>query len=1627
MKSSATQPECRRRKAAAKRLVCSIWPPKARHYLSLSICIFVVLILTLSSHDAAVAQAPATSPVSVDEDDQASPGNKDLVDDVFLRPSRDLVLRLNNARRLIERQRYSEAVRLLGWLLDCDEDYFVCPEDDNVVFKSLKSQARDLIGRMPRVGRDLYELEYGAKARARLEEATAKQDAAGLALVSRRYFHTEAGGEATLLLGLWYLDHGRPLAAALILSRLSESTRVVVGEEGLHEGTARLEPTLSMAMAVCWAQAGIPSKANECLESLRSRFPSGRVMIGGEEVALFATGEDPLEWLESRTGTLFATPSSFDKGTVDDGIPLLNTLWRVSPSEHPSADRLLLSQMQFCRERDRSIITTGIPLAVGNVVLMRTVSTLQAVDFQTGKRLWMVPFDDILDNAATLTSNPHRQHGQQTGTLCHRYWQDGIYGSLSSNDTLVFSVEGILAEGGISSRHLAVMGMGGRLNNSIQPGTYNRLTAHNINNGKLIWQVGGKPRGKQAAPVDIENTVDAEEVLPAAGSFFLGAPLCLAGRLYALAEFDGEIRLLALEASSGKLLWTQPLAMSEFDILQNWPRRLRAVTPSYADGILVCPTGNGAVVAVEEATHSLLWGYPFPEESKKNSSGRLRQQRIAMGMAMPGYGRHSGEGRLHDNLKIVDDKVIASAPGGEYLYCLGLFDGKQHWKTPLKGDLFIACADSERIVLVGSHHARALKMSDGKAAWKQSDVHLGDGASTSGRGFLAGGYYYLPVGKAGVAVLDVQNGRVERLAKSREGNMPGNLICHKGKVLSQGLDGLKSYYELGTLRRRVESILAKQPDDARALALQGEILIDQNKRKQAIDSLRRSYEHIGGARTEWLLRETLLDGLAEDFAQYRQEANEIEKLCKDAHHRARYLRLTAEGLEGLQQWDSALDYYLRLADFADEQNDEIDTEVRLSDSHTVRQDRWLRARLARFAKSATEDVRNRLSAEAEKRLAKAIAADNINPARRFIDRFALHPVAIKGRDLFVDRLLRNGDLLEAEMLLRQEARSKDRAVAARATLRLAEMLRKAKRLEDVADCYRRLAFEFGDVECGNGITGKEVVKNLTKDDAVRRWFHPDRSWPEGLVKSSKTYFKQNIPAGTNLIDLNFHGSKRPFFGNRQLKYDQSDRALIAVGPYGNTLWRLSLNNGGQRTYLSVNQGVNHVSARGHLLVVAAGNEYIAVDCADPKSPRILWRRHPDQALSTTGGVGQVEVNAFWAGMQQQTFSSYGLSGRHPWQTALLTDQYMCFRKFRGVVAIDPLSGSELWTYGDLPENCVLFGDENLVFAVPFDGTEATVLRGIDGEKLKTVVVPSMAERLTTIGRNVLVWRVESNRRILELVDPWQDRTLWGPYDFEASAKCSLVGNESLGVMEQNGRFTMFSLPDGRKVIEEKLTAERNLQEIVLLEADGEHFLITHSSQRNRIGQTPRYIRGASSRLIRKGRVYGFNRNGKRLWADFPDGVEVEEQQLLLNQPNRLPILTFASLGYTPNNRNSRWFMSVLMIDKRNGRVVLDEQFDQQAGVLELIGDPAGNTVDVRMQRSNMRLAFTDEALPPITKKKKIEKPSGTFGGVLKALQKLTEQKMRELPLQLPGEMQPELIPPAPEIPKPIPTPQQRRQ
>ena len=187
------------------------------------------------------------------------------------------------------------------------------------------------------------------------------------------------------------------------------------------------------------------------------------------------------------------------------------------------------------------------------------------------------------------------------------------------------------------------------------------MTARQIDTGKLHWPpLGG------AAAVDGSD----QFALRQAETFFLGPPLPLTGQLYVLAEAKGEIRLLALDAGSGDLLWSQQLAVVERHILADRRRRLAGASPSYSDGILVCPTSAGAVVAVELATRSLLWGFRYKRP-------RANHRYLPMGMMrVPGHGSwQPAQGWCDATVCIAEGRVLVSPVEWDALHCLSLIGG----------------------------------------------------------------------------------------------------------------------------------------------------------------------------------------------------------------------------------------------------------------------------------------------------------------------------------------------------------------------------------------------------------------------------------------------------------------------------------------------------------------------------------------------------------------------------------------------------------------------------------------------------------------------------------------------------------------------------------------------------------------------------------------------------------------------------------------------------------------------------------------------------------------------------------------------------------------------------------------
>ncbi len=262
----------------------------------------------------------------------------------------------------------------------------------------------------------------------------------------------------------------------------------------------------------------------------------------------------------------------------------------------------------------------------------------------------------------------------------------------------------------------------------------NKLTAVDLRTqGKLKWIVGGQ---------------SGEDEPQLANAFFLGPPLPLEEKLYVLAEMKQEIKLCVLDAKTGRLDWWQQIAVVEpnQNIQNDAYRRLAGSTPSYADGVLVCPTTAGAIVAVDVANRSLLWGFryarPVINPIVMRQWGNIQQQNT-----------EPQERWVDSSAAIANGCVVVTPIDSNQMFCLDLQNGKAKWDKPVeRGDnLYVAGVHNGNVVLVGKRQMTAVKLADGKPAWKQPRLELPPAAMPSGRGFMSGDNYFLPLTTAEVA------------------------------------------------------------------------------------------------------------------------------------------------------------------------------------------------------------------------------------------------------------------------------------------------------------------------------------------------------------------------------------------------------------------------------------------------------------------------------------------------------------------------------------------------------------------------------------------------------------------------------------------------------------------------------------------------------------------------------------------------------------------------------------------------------------------------------------------------------------------------------------------------------------
>lgn len=1459
---------------------------------------------------------------------------------VFLPTDRLLSRGIRRAQERLQQGEYSQAIRFLDDVLATDqEDFFILTGADNE-YAGLKETARQIIRSLPPEGKALYQATYGPVAKRELGKARSTGDLDTVRRIAYRYFYTDAGYEAALLLAQNQTDLGRHLSAALLYEELRNS----------EDAAQRFEPQLSLLTADAWIAVGDTSKAEAVLRQLGyGGFRSAT--IAGKEIRLDNLATSPLDWMGKAVGSpvtvamkgyhewLTFRGNSRRNGHAEGGLPHMRQRWAVRLLTHPDLEDFHETLANDKIRNKKNVPVAASPLAVGDYIITRSAHNLIAVDYRTGKRVWRSQPQRVpaFEQLTSKTKEPVRSASKPAPiqTLNERLWHDYLYNSFSSDGERVFVVRDLTLPKNLSAQPLAGLGM--RTPHTVGPtaGT-NRLCAYELaSQGKLVWEADGALAQSELS-----------------GAFFLGAPLCVGQALYGLAEIKSAIYLVALDRRTGEYLWKQQLVGLEADILLDNQRRLQAAVPSYDSGMLVCPTGAGVVIGVDLAKQALSWAYHYSAD--RNVADLLRA-RIDQSKRW--------NVRWTDTATIIDSgKVLLSPPESKELHCLDLVTGEIVWKTERSKSLWIAGVHDKKVLLIGNSHLVALNLDDGKPAWVRGNLALPKGALPSGRGFFSGDTYYLPLTSAEVFGVDIETGEFTGRATSREGQVLGNLICHRGSILSQTGRYLNCFDMVEVLRKQAEESLAENPQDVEALRVLGEIAYNEGKLDQAIEYLQHAWQGAEDSmRTKDVLIECLQGALTKDFAAYQNRLPLLRELIRSAGTgESQLLRIEAQGLLELGDFELAFEKCMELYE-ASEQPEVLQA---ISRDHHTSTTQWIRAHTAAIIEQASPELRQEFEDTLLMMFAKVQKDPSQTSLQRFADSFGNLEVAELALFQLAERQLAAGDVHLAQQIYLRLEKSDDLQTRAASIARVSEILHEQGLQRLAIEYDRQLGGELRDVVCLNGKTGKECLDQWGPS-TVRL---TGLNWPQGEVEASTILFNGKQSGGHVPVS--------------RIRLERTDSILgpCSVLTSTRTSGKVDVRDSvGTKIFSADTRDPQRVQAhdisnfygvsRGNLLVVSQGNQLIAFNTLSDgvsSEKQVLWKKSvlqgvdlesPYQYRVVVSGQRVRQFGPSKAPRASRDSQWIGVIGPVTYDRCVFQDQ-------RRLMCVDSMTGDLRWWRSDVPPGCDLYGDDQYVLAVPPGGRKALVYSTIDGRFISEVTVPRWEEQMATLGRNFIRWRrLSSGEQELSARDAFTEEVLWRK-KYKRGTRADITQGRYVAIAEPKGKCQIVDVATGEVLVDHQLEVARTLRNVYVLAGSDNFVVVTEqpfkTSRERRIMPLNRW----DYRVI-EGEVYTFSRSTGELAWEGP--AEVKQESFILSQPVDLPVIAFAGTVHHRTRSGGRAATSLLLLEKSTGRLLFHEEKLPQTGgnYFEMrMVDEKEAEMEVRMASRTVRVKFTDKPRSP---------------------------------------------------------------
>ncbi|MEM8667815.1 MAG: PQQ-binding-like beta-propeller repeat protein [Planctomycetota bacterium] len=1418
----------------------------------------------------------------------------------FIEAPRSIQQQIREAERALDDERESDAVVRLGDLLAGDsedqvdedligQDFFLEIDDSRPKGKpvtgSLLRKAREMIGGLSPAALQTYELRYGPIARKSLEEAAATRDWQAVRDVRRKYFHTLAGFDASFLLAQKELYDGHALSASLLLDDIVASSRAVA-----HLGNS----VILMHAAACYVGG----------RELPEVSATGEVSVRGESIPLTEDGIAAwvTRWDRKRLDSGLANQvkeypwyggERNRNGSSSGQMPLSNPRWKLDTTASTKQKRTVRNVMEELTTSGKLPPPSWMPLRIGDMVLMRTTERLVGVENSTGKRIWTYPWQSTSaafdDDESELDITDESDSNE---LLTQRVWNDVPYGQVSTDGKYVYMLEDLRE---VEFAFFSPLNMRGT--RPADTGSNSLLALELETEGKLRWTLGA----------------GSEEGGKLANAFFLGPPLPLDGRLYVMAEIAGDISLCCLDPTTGDELWRQQLVAVETGGIDTDPvRRVSGAMPTYHEGLLICPTGAGATVAIDLADRMLRWGVNYDrstEMARNFSSSRSRNLDPNQLMQRWSVGTAVADGR----------NVLVTPIESDRLYGFDVLSGKALFSRKSRGYMrYLAGLRDGRFFVVGSTQMRAYDMS-GEMIWTTDRDMLAAGQQVSGLGMFGPSEYMLPTTANQIIRISLEDGSV---IDRRTTDYPlGNLVAVDGEIISQSATSLSVAFGESTLGPLVNRMLEEDPDNFDALVRKSELLIQEGDRDKALGLLDRARQLQPDNDEVRMLSVTAMLGKLRESETIDPELTKVlDDLIDRPTERVELLSLqirTAleageiiEGTNRLLELSSLILSESMLDPSADRVINDSARQCSL--------DAWISARSAAIAAMANE--------EQLKKISEMLRNDPRNQGstsalRRFLRHFAALDGSEVARDEMAARLREAEDYLQLERLALGKQISTDEGLQSLETdalMLLAGAYVDGKIPKDALRVIKEL----------KNRSPEALADAISKLETGAKAQATTVEWPEkvSLKWDSRNARIRSFTITQRVTDTAMLAGTQ--FDGWRLISEGSNNPMSLRDPNG-LLRRIPMEIGSNDTD-------KEAQVSGGIMVVVTPRALIGLNLHSVlrgDGEARLWRR----SLSGDGepiAERRSSITPFNDQVVRYSIKNASAGSAIPeFRLGPIMGDRVLYLQGGDLLAIDAMTAETIWRNSTAPKSGSVLCDGERVAVVSDATNEVQFFDLLDGRKLGTAPWEH-GTIWAGIGQHVLAYQELEEARFfdLKLVNPFTEEVVLNHqvYGSNRSNKDEEVpcgyGRISAGRymvhLGNDGQAIIWDIMEGREIGRPKLTAYSDLQELHLMRMGGQLLVLPKRRQKisSQSGERVQTTIGSFHKGL-DGLFSVSLKDGELLWSkDFE-----KTWGCTLTQPADSPMLILARSPYTFSTASRRKTLDVLALNVVSGEEMIREE------------------------------------------------------------------------------------------------------